>query len=261
MAVTKIDDESKWRSRLRIDIDKHRYTYQTSDFDDDYDVPVTINFVSPALYVYENYKFFLLKNSVVKKLETKFYNRPDYLAYEEYGTTVLWTMILYINDIPNIESFMDIKELYIPTMGSIYKVANDTIHSQSINISEVIKLSNKIHAKAYTKKSSPTLVDQPRDTEVNTEDDFYFMRQLFEIKPINATNQFIDLSFIPIAQSLSFRIKDKSEFIYDVDYTITTDDHGKSKRIIWDRRYVDGDGLIDVIDNGMLLEIQYSRKL
>ena len=261
MPIQKIDDESKYRKKLRIDIDKHRYTYKTFEVDNDSDTNVLINFVSPAIFVYEQYRFYLLKNSVKKELKPHHYLRPDYLSYEEYGTTVLWTMILYINDIPNIESFQNIEKLYIPRIDAIYRIANDIINEDPLSVVPSVAIPFKQTAQLFTKKSKPTLVEQPETTPVPNEDDFYFIRQTFEITNSIAARQYVDLSFDAVSQSISFKIQGKTEFIYDRDYVLINDSSGKPRRISWDRRQVLGDGLLDVIEEGMILEVQYSKKL
>jgi hypothetical protein len=261
MALEKINEEAHWKSELRIDIDKHRYTYQTSEYNAEDDETVIINFVSPSLFVYEHYRFYLLKNSVIKPLNVEYYFRPDYLSYEEYGATVLWTMILYINDIPNIESFVDIKELYIPNMSAIYRIADNQLTNHPINIQQKpIQLPAISKAKMYTKKSVPTMVIQPADVKVDRSSRFYFMRQIFVIAPIDLVNQYIDIKYESVPQSINFRIKGKSEFVYGHDYILKRDNDGKYRRISWNMSDVSGDGLLDVMDIDMRLEIQYARK-
>jgi len=257
--LNKIDEESRYRKRLRTDLDKFRYTYQTQEVDQESGTNVTINFVSPSMFVYDHFRFFLLKNSVLKNFDTKHSFRPDYLSYDEYGTTTLWTLILYLNNIPNIEEFYNINKLYIPTMDSIYRVADDIITAKPKNITPVIRLSKNGEAKVFSKKSRPNLIEQTPFTQIKKPDDFYFMRQIFTIRNQDLVNQFIDLSQDAIPQSISFKIKGLSPFVYDHDYTLISNNSGKPRRITWNRRNVLGDGLLDIMELGMVLEIQYSK--
>ena len=261
MVAPRVDIESKRRKRLRVDIDKHRFIYRTFEVDSDSNTSVLINFVSPSIFIYETFRFYLLKNSVLKELDTKYYFRPDYLSYDEYCTTVIWTMILYINGISNIESFINIEKLYIPTMDAIYRVADNSLNGTPLNVTPDISLSNRSSAQLYTKKSKPTLVEQPEFVPVENKDDFYYMRQTMSITNAIASRQYVDLNFDAVPQSITFKIKDKSAFLYDRDYVLINDSGGKPRRVTWDKRQVSGDGLLDVIEEGMILEIQYAKKL
>jgi len=261
MPSQKIDDESRRAKQLRIDIDKHRYKYRTFEVDADSGTSVMINFVSPAIFVYEQFRFYLLQNSVLKDLKPEHFYRPDYLAYEEYGYTILWSMLLYINDIPNIESFIDLEKLYIPRMDAIYRVANNTIFDEPLNVTPVISLSKRMSSQIYTQKSKPELIEQPEFVAVENEDDFYFLRENYTVTNAIASKQYIDINFDAVPQSVSFKIQDHAAFIYDRDYVVTKNSSGKLKRISWDKRNVSGDGLLDVIEEGMNIEIQYAKKL
>jgi len=165
------------------------------------------------------------------------------------------------NDIPNIESFIDLEKLYIPRMDAIYRVANNTIFDEPLNVTPVISLSKRMSSQIYTQKSKPELIEQPEFVAVENEDDFYFLRENYTVTNAIASKQYIDINFDAVPQSVSFKIQDHAAFIYDRDYVVTKNSSGKLKRISWDKRNVSGDGLLDVIEEGMNIEIQYAKKL
>jgi len=113
-----IDTEAKRSIRSVTDIDRFRRRYsQTNE-------GFNIQFVSPVITTYEKYRYYLLKNSTSKSLKQKYYYRPDYLSYDEYGTTSLWTVLLYINDISCIEDFT-IPSVFIPTYNAIISISKE----------------------------------------------------------------------------------------------------------------------------------------
>ena len=254
-----IDVESLRSSRLLLDVDKYRYKYQTSEVDSQSDTDLVIKFISPVIAVYEKYKFYLLKNSVTKDLSpTRFY-RPDYVSYDEYGTTVLWTMLLFVNDIPSLEEF-NVPTIYIPNIDAIYRIARET-SQRTTTIEEVKRLSRKVRASVFTKKSEPTTQEQEEFVPAPKERELYFIRQTFEIDIPTAARQYVDLSFDAIPQSIVFKIKDRTAFIYAHDYILKENSSAKLRRISWKRSDVEGDGLVDVIEEGMVIEVQYAREL
>ena len=117
-----IDKEAKQLSNLAIDIDNFRRRYKIKDSDK------TIFFVSPSLSVLQKFRFLLTSKSVIKELEEKYYRKPDYLSFDEYGTTVLWPVLLYINNIPSIEEFT-VTEVIIPDLSAITEMSryNDSV--------------------------------------------------------------------------------------------------------------------------------------
>ena len=106
MAET-IDVEARKAASLVTDIDKQRRQYVTVQDD------IRIQFVSPSIVNYERFYFYLLRNSVYQKLDEKYYYRPDYLSFDQYGTTTLWTLLLYVNNVPSLED-LNIPKVFIP---------------------------------------------------------------------------------------------------------------------------------------------------
>ena len=113
-----IDVEAKKLRNLITDVDKHRRRFLKKEGS------VTVQFVSPEIVTYEKFRYYLLKNSVKKKVEQKFHYRPDYFSYEEYSVTGLWTLLLYINDMASIEDFTK-SEILVPTHSAILDIARD----------------------------------------------------------------------------------------------------------------------------------------
>ena len=101
--VQTIDQEANVLVKLATDLDKYRRYYSLKEVDTD--ETIFVKFVAPKIIAFEDYRFYLLKNSDTKPLSPANYYRPDYVSYQEYGTVNLWAMLLFINDIPTIEDF------------------------------------------------------------------------------------------------------------------------------------------------------------
>ena len=80
----------------------------------------------PIITLLSEYKSYLLLNSDYKKLEEIYYQRPDKLSYDEYGTVDLWYLILYVNDVPSIMDF-SVQNIYIPSVSSIHELIKNYI--------------------------------------------------------------------------------------------------------------------------------------
>lgn len=111
-----IDTESKKNSSLFTDIDKFRNRYITSN---GYFV-----FPSPSIWTLEKNRYFLLRNCRKDTLKAKYIMRPDYMSYDEYGTTTLWQTILFVNQIFCREEFV-VPEVLIPSLESIVYICRD----------------------------------------------------------------------------------------------------------------------------------------
>jgi len=258
MAIT-IDQESKVTSSLLIDLDNYRDTYVTKEIDTLDESELVIEFVSPFLKVYEKYRFYLLQNSVKKNISPKNFYRPDYVSYEEYGTTVLWTMLLFINNILNIEEFTkDI--ILVPNKSIINEIGKHVITEH-----EIINLESGINEPTFQYERLYSVIDQPTLQEpvkqiISTQDekDYYFVRQLFPVRTVTASKKFIDLKYPAVPESINFRIKDQPSFIYGLNYTIIMKD-GFMSRLVWGKEYVD-EGMEDIIQEGMIIEVQYAHE-
>jgi len=95
-------------------------------------------FPSPSLYTIEKNLFYLLKNSSEKLFDKKYIMKPSYLSYDEYGTSSLGDILMYINGICCLEEF-DMEYVVVPSLSSLIKMNVDNFSSYNhyIKISEV----------------------------------------------------------------------------------------------------------------------------
>lgn len=105
-----IDQEAKTFTRSPFSIEKMADRYKTDN--------ELFSFPSPTLETIERYLFYLLRNSEVKVMDSKYRWKPDYLSHAEYGTVVLWQLLMYVNSIFAVEDF-DLKEVVVPSLPAI----------------------------------------------------------------------------------------------------------------------------------------------
>ena len=111
-----IDDEVKHRIKQPINLDNMAERFITSD--------ETFAFTSPSLKIYERNRYYLLKNSVRKSFNPKYFMRPDYLSFDEYGTVALSTLLMYINGVFCIEEF-ELSNVVIPSFNAVIEIIGD----------------------------------------------------------------------------------------------------------------------------------------
>lgn len=111
-----IDIDAKRKSRLHIDIDNMRERYRTQSN--------IYTFPSPSLYTIEKNLFYLLAYSEEKQFEKKYSMRPFYLSFDEYGTDILWQVLMYVNGVFNIEEF-DLNTVLVPKLSAIIAICED----------------------------------------------------------------------------------------------------------------------------------------
>lgn len=114
--MERIDDEAAANANLATNVDKLREFYVETDGE------ISVTF--PAFSVFSlDYNFFrLLSNARKIPFDIKWSRRPDYASKEFYGTTIFWYLILYTNSVSNIESFVDLDEILVPSYASILEV-------------------------------------------------------------------------------------------------------------------------------------------
>lgn len=115
MAFT-IEDETKQFIRSPFNIGKMGDQYKTEND--------LFSFPSPTLATIDKFLFYLLRNSKIKKFAPKYKYRPDYLSFDEYGTTILWQLLMYVNGVPSAEDFV-LKEVVVPSLQSIVTMNRD----------------------------------------------------------------------------------------------------------------------------------------
>jgi len=108
-----IDKEAKKFIRSPFSIERMADRYKTDN--------ALFSFPSPTFATIEKYLFFLLRNSTVKVMDAKYRWKPDYLSFDEYGTVILWELLMYVNQIYSLEDF-DLKEVVIPSLSAIIEM-------------------------------------------------------------------------------------------------------------------------------------------
>ena len=119
-----IDKEAKMNLRSPLNTDNMAERYKTTS---GYYV-----FTSPSLWVIEKNLFLLLKNSTIKSFKPRYYMKPDYLSYDEYNTTALSYLLMYVNNVFSAEDF-DLDEIIVPEFSTIVKICQDKKSRKNYN--------------------------------------------------------------------------------------------------------------------------------
>jgi len=128
MSIT-IDLESRQRALLAIDIDNMTERLKTENN--------LFTFPSPSLWTLEKNIFYLLKNSVSKDFDRKYFMKPSYLSFDEYNTVALADLLMYVNRVSCIEEF-NLDTVIVPTFQSIITICLDKFPKQNVdNLTEV----------------------------------------------------------------------------------------------------------------------------
>lgn len=248
----KVETEATRNRLLSTDQDKFRKRYQEKS------EGFSITFASPYISVLEKYRFFLLKNSVKKVLESKYYYKPDYLSVKEYGTETLWYILLFINDIPCIEEF-DKYEVYIPTFGALLELAKYDVSKDVTLIRKSDAVSKELldlYSSKIVPNTNPSTPEEPVESQA-----LYWVRQRFDISSSHQVNGYVDLAYEAISDTVSVKIEHGGNFVYNVDYALIKSFDDLYRRISWrDEDCGEGPGLIGSIREGMMLEVQYAKK-
>jgi len=124
-----IDQEARRFVRSPFSIERMADRYKTEND--------LFSFPSPTLETIERYLFFLLRNSDVRVLDSKYRWKPDYLSYDEYGTVILWQLIMYVNGVFAVEDF-DLKDIVIPSLQSIIEMNQSNFPTKDVDELEEI---------------------------------------------------------------------------------------------------------------------------
>lgn len=111
-----LNNETDKYMRSPLDVSKMGTKYRTEN---NYYV-----FQSPTLETIEKNYFWLLRNSKIKKFNQKYRYRPDYLSNNEYGTPMLWQLLMFINSVFSVEEF-DLVEVIVPPLEIIMEMTKD----------------------------------------------------------------------------------------------------------------------------------------
>ncbi len=255
-----IDKESLSLSKMRDDVDNYRRFYSLVEESDDGNV--LVQFVAPKIIGYEDYRYYLLQNSVKKQLSPANYYRPDYVSYQEYGTTNLWTLLLFINDIPTIEDF-DQEEILIPTNTAIAQLTRNAAERKLLE--EIVPLQDMSPSSTpplfSRKKNIAAYKIQDNPAEPIVPVDMYFMREPFVADICISRKRYVDLEFEPVENSVVLSVKDQPAYLYNKHYVMVKGSTGKN-RLTWDPRQLPsgGIGLVFEIVETTEFEVTYARK-
>lgn len=111
-----INDEIIRQLQSPLDIEKFGARFKTEN--------ELFTFPDPNLLTLDKNLFYLLKNSEEVDFQLKYKYRPDYLSFDYYNTTILWELIMYINEVFSVEDF-DLVKVIIPSMESITFILQD----------------------------------------------------------------------------------------------------------------------------------------
>ncbi len=119
-----IDVEAKRNKRLPLDIDKFCRKYKTKNN--------LFVFTSPDFEILDKHLYYLLVNSEEKPFDPKYRYKPSYMSYDEYGTTILEPILMYVNNVMCIEDF-NLKRVVVPTLRAIKEVCKDKFSKTDVN--------------------------------------------------------------------------------------------------------------------------------
>ena len=99
-----------------LDIEKFGQCFKTEN--------LYFTFPDPNLTTMDKNLYYLLRNSQEIKFDKQYQYRPDYLSYDQYGTTILKELLMYVNGIFSVEDF-DLDKVVIPTLDAIIFILQD----------------------------------------------------------------------------------------------------------------------------------------
>lgn len=119
-----IDQEAKKFAKSPFSIEKMADRYKTDNN--------LFSFPSPTLETIEKWLFFILRNSKIKVMDAKYRWKPDYLSYDEYGTVILWELLMYVNQVFAVEDF-NLKDVVIPSLSAIIEMSQANYPKKSVD--------------------------------------------------------------------------------------------------------------------------------
>jgi len=90
-----------------------------------------IIFQSPSLEIIEKNLFYLLSHSQERKLMQRYYMKPSYLSYDEYGTIALEFLLMYVNNVFTPEDFV-MDKVIVPEFGAILEISNSKFQNDEL---------------------------------------------------------------------------------------------------------------------------------
>ena len=116
MVIDDIYTEGKAMSSALQDISNFRYKYIIDG----------IAFDGLKITIFQDYYQYLIANSQYKTLEAKYYYKPEYLSFDEYGTYKFWELLLFVNGCYCLEDFT-MSYVYVPYYDAIFEVLKNHI--------------------------------------------------------------------------------------------------------------------------------------
>jgi len=256
-----IGDESRILSKLFDDLDNYRRFYTMPEKDTEDNKTISIQFAAPKLFLFEEFRFSLLANSTIKQLDPEMYYRPDYVSYNEYGTTNLWGMLLFINDIPTIEDF-SVETIKVPSKFIVLELTNTA--SERKLLKEIVPLyeldPKPTPSLFYKRKVLPEENLSIRTAPVFTPNNIYFQRETFTLGIADVRNRYIDLNDEPVSESVSIQVLNGVNYLKGKHYDLLAGKKGIN-RLTWDpRRLTSGVGMMDIMVENAQFEVTYARK-
>ena len=129
--MERIDRDAATNANLATNIDKLReFLIETNG-------EISVEFPSFSIFSLDINQFRLLSNSRRVSFDPKWSRRPDYASVEFYRTPIFWYLLLYINNIDNIESFIDLDTILVPSYSSVLEILRyNRLIQDSTNIAE-----------------------------------------------------------------------------------------------------------------------------
>lgn len=118
-----IDEESRRQLRSPMDIERWGDRLKTENN--------LYSFPDPNLEVIDKNLFYLLRNSTEIEFESQYKYRPDYLSYDQYGTTILWEVIMYVNSVFSVEEF-NLDRVILPSLQAIVFSLKDLFPTRNV---------------------------------------------------------------------------------------------------------------------------------
>lgn len=265
-----IGEESQSRCNVPSDCDNYRFTYK--DYEQQINgTRVDVSFVSPVFSTWEKYRFCLLQSSKKVQMTDRYKYRPDYVSYDNYGTTNWWQLLMWLNDVKSLEYF-DTEEIIVPTIEAISKVTDACYDAGGyIDLNEDAKHKTTL----YTLFKNPVdKLNQISESEVlsnsgtsNTlnellkqEEDTVFCREVFTMTIPILRLKYVQLSNEPIEKSVRLVANCRPNLIYGKHYQLVQNNDKSLNRISWDPNVVQNAGLLFKLRENDVLEVQYVKK-
>jgi hypothetical protein len=250
MAYPSIKYESSLLAKNELDIDNLRRKYVKKDAD------IGVYFVSPYLLGYEKYRQYLLKNSILESLNISYFYRPDYLSFDLYGSTIFWSILLFINNIPCIEEF-NVDNIYIPTFDAITLLSNLKENENAVIDLDQVASAQPIWPKLYQPTDRSKVDSEPIETPSLSLAPY--KRDQFVINANDLANEYVILTAEPLVESVVVRLQDQIVVpLYGVHYIVKYNDTLLKYLISWsDADTPSGRGMTNIVLLNTVMEVQY----